>query len=269
MRSRPVHFLIITSVFLAVNISAFLYPQISYGTESKTSVQEAVEEVSGHEGELEFGLDFDFNSRYVWRGIYLSDGAVWQPYAWLTKWGITPSVWGNFVLNNEANQWKFNEVDLALTYQNKIGKLTVRPGFLYYFYPNTSFPSTGELSLYLSYPIGPFSLFTDQLFDIKEFKGAYYADFGISYKYDINAFLTFEGSVSTAWASSKFNESYFFVSKTASDNVNLNLGLVAQVASFLYVRPHLQYTVLTDTNIRDSFGEPNLFCIGVTVGANY
>jgi hypothetical protein len=219
---------------------------------------------------IDVGTDLDFVSRYVWRGIYYSDGVVWQPSAWISKWGITPSVWANYVLNNERDQWKFNEVDLNLSYQYDLAGLVIKPGFIYYLYPYNVGNSTAEASVFLSYPIVSWlKAYTTQNFDIKQFKSAYYADLGLALSKEINQYISVQAQVSMAWASSKFNNAYYYVPKTAVNNVMLNLGMIAKPLPFLYVRPHLQYFVLTNKDIRKAFDTPNLFCVGVALGATY
>jgi hypothetical protein len=219
---------------------------------------------------LDAGVEFDFVSRYVWRGIYLSDGAVWQPSAWLSKWGFTPSVWTNFVLNNETNQGEFNEIDLTLTYSYETHGFTVEPGFIYYFFPNTGVASTGEFFLTLAYQIyGPLSVFTTHYVDVKEIKGAYYGLFGIGVDQDIGELFTFSSSAAVSWGSGKHNNGYYGVSQTAANVLTFDISFNCKPHKNVYVRPHFQYGVLLDSSIRNATGEPNLFSVGVAVGYEY
>lgn len=231
---------------------------------------EGLQPEDGEDKILDAGVEFDFNSRYVWRGLYLSQGAVWQPSAWISKWGFTPSVWGNFVLNNEINQGEFNEVDLTLTYAYETHGFTVEPGFIYYLFPNTGVASTGEVSLTLAYQVyGPLSVFTSHYVDVKAFKGGYYGLFGIGIDQGIGKLFTFSSSVSTSWGSGDYNRGYFGVPEMTVDVLAIDIGLNCKPHPNVYVRPHFRYSVLLDSDIRDATGEPNLFRVGVAVGYEY
>ncbi len=58
------------------------------------------------------GVGVDLASRYLWRGIMLSPGAVAQPYAEIAKGGFTFGVWGSSSLH--AFTW--HETDLYIKY---------------------------------------------------------------------------------------------------------------------------------------------------------
>jgi hypothetical protein len=88
---------------------------------------------------FDFDLGVDFASRYIWRGLQLSDGISIQPYAEVSVGNFTLGAWG--------------------AYQN---------GF-----QGTGY--TQELDFYASYAIGPVSIgFTDYCFPIDNFSGQYF-----------------------------------------------------------------------------------------------
>jgi hypothetical protein len=61
------------------------------------------------------GVGADLASRYLWRGMMLSPGAVVQPYAEIARGGFTFGVWGSSSLH--AFTWM--ETDLYLSYDIK------------------------------------------------------------------------------------------------------------------------------------------------------
>src|SRR5688572_13068726 len=61
-----------------------------------------------------FGFETDFSSRYVWRGLTLSEGPVQQTSAWVSKGPLTYTLWSNFVLGKGDNRGRFDEVDLTI-----------------------------------------------------------------------------------------------------------------------------------------------------------
>src|SRR5436190_23293879 len=47
---------------------------------------------------LSYGVETDFSSGYVWRGLLVNDGPAMQPSAWIYRSGLTFSAWSNFPL---------------------------------------------------------------------------------------------------------------------------------------------------------------------------
>jgi uncharacterized protein (TIGR02001 family) len=97
--------------------------------------------------ETSFSADAGLNSRYVWRGILLTDGAVLQPGITFGAEGASVNVWGSMDLadaNGMAGE--FNEVDYTLDYSFAAGeRASVSVGAIAYTFPNTAFESTTEL----------------------------------------------------------------------------------------------------------------------------
>ena len=85
---------------------------------------------------LTVGLEADFASRYVWRGIALSDGPVLQPSAWVSFAGLTLTPWANIAFSDGSAPAGLNELDLTLDYSRDVFDLTVNPSFSVYLYPN-------------------------------------------------------------------------------------------------------------------------------------
>ena len=50
------------------------------------------------------GLDLDSTSRFVWRGLALSDGPAVQPSVWASAFGLTASAWGSALITNEDDR---------------------------------------------------------------------------------------------------------------------------------------------------------------------
>jgi hypothetical protein len=218
-----------------------------------------------------YGGELDFNSRYIWRGIPLSKGAVTQPSAWVSAFNFTFSVWGNFVLNNEANQGEFNEVDLILSYSREWKKITVEPLVQFYLYPNQKdAPATGEGSLKLSYPIiGPVSVFTSHTFDIVRYGGSYFGNAGLSYEHEFNSKLSLESSLSLGWGSSKFNDVYLGLSKSALNVAIYDLSLTYYPKKFVYIRPHVELSAIVDGELRNQLDDSTIVSGGLAVGMEF
>ncbi len=98
--------------------------------------------------EVSYGVDAF--SRYVWRGITLSDGPVLQPSVRLShqlakRHTLTGMVWGNVDLedgNDTAGDW--NELDLTVDYGFNARRFRLALGLKQYTFPNTGFRNTCE-----------------------------------------------------------------------------------------------------------------------------
>ncbi|HSE84271.1 MAG TPA: hypothetical protein VLB01_06965 [Thermodesulfobacteriota bacterium] len=217
-----------------------------------------------------FGTEIDFNSRYVWRGIALSEGAVMQPSVWVSAFNFTFYIWGNFVLNDEPNQGEFNEVELILYYSRGWGNITFEPFIVYYVYPNQEdVPSTAEFTLSLYYSLGSFNVFTSHTFDFVEYKGSYFGDAGLSYERQLSPSLTLEASGSLGWASSEFNSVNIGLSKNALNFAGANLSLTYYPNGFLYIRPHVELSAIVDGELRDQLEDPTILNAGVAIGLEF
>ncbi|MCX6562094.1 MAG: hypothetical protein NTU60_00665 [Candidatus Aminicenantes bacterium] len=233
-------------------------------------------------GALTYGAEFDFNSRYIWRSFAWSEGAVWQPTAWLSRSGLTFSVWGNFVLNREPNYRRFNEVDFRLSYKKEWGAFTVEPAFNIYSYPNqdkAENPMTGELELQITYDLGlgGLSLETAHFLDLWENKGGYVGEVGIQLEQEAGANLILNAAARLTFANAKFNFYYVPLDKGAVSAFILELGLTYTFSAPFYIRPHFEWNSLLDGDLKAavassswvSSGKSSLLNFGVTVGVEY
>ena len=222
------------------------------------------------ESHVSFAQEIDFTSQYVWRGFALSDGPVMQPESSLGIYDLTLNLWANFVLNDEPGQGKFTEVDPSIDYYFKLGGFEFQPSFEYYFYPNqTNSPSTGELSLWIAYTLGPVQIFTDQIVDVVRNAGAYYGDFGVQHERKLVEKLDLRVSAALGWASFQFNDLYGGVSKTALNVFLGDLELTYRPFKHLYLRPHMQVSALIDPDVRAAASDPTIVSGGLALGLTF
>ena len=220
--------------------------------------------------ELSFGVELDGNSRYVWRGLALSDGPVLQPSAWGSLAGFTLTPLANFAFREDDAPAGFNELDFTLDYNRDMFSLTVNPSFSVYIYPGqTDAPPTGELSLALSYPLGPVSVFTDHSVDLVATPGAYFGDAGLSFESDLTQSLAVEASANAGWGLARFNEANFEVNHAALNAAGADLALTWSLGSLFYLRPHAALSVLLDRELRAAVPNPLLITGGLAIGRDF
>jgi len=202
---------------------------------------------------LSFGGELDANSRYVWRGLPQSRGPAAQPSVWVSFTDFTFTPWANFVLGSEENRWKFNEVDLSVAYSKEWIGLSFEPSFAYYVYPNQpDVPATGELSLGLSYQLGPVEFSTSHTVDLFEYRGAYFGDLGLEYSRDVlNDRAGFEAGGRVGVGSSRFNDAYIGEPRFALNTAGVTVGMPVSVFGCLRVRPHAELSTVIDRALRE------------------
>jgi len=227
-----------------------------------------------------YGAEFDLNSRYVWRSLAWSEGAVWQPSVWVGISGWTFSVWSNFVLHNEPNYHQFNEFDYRISYKKEFGHLKVEPAFSIYSYPNKDRienPATAELELLASYDLGPLTLVTTHAFDVWDNRGGYIGEVGVEIEREPIASLTVIAAARLTFASARFNGYYVPLEKTAVNAFVLELGLTYDISNAVYIRPHVEWSQILDRDLKTalktstylSVGKASLFNIGIAIGLAY
>jgi hypothetical protein len=219
--------------------------------------------------ELSCGAELDGNSRYVWRGLALSDGPVLQPSAWVSLAGLTLTPWANFAFREGDARAGFNELDLTLDYSRDVSSLTVNPSFALYLYADEDAPSTGELALALSCPLGPVSVFTDHSVDLIAAPGAYYGDAGLGFERGLACGLALEASASAGWGSARFNEANIGVNRAALNTAGADLALTWSPGGAFYLRPHAALSVLLDPELRSAVPSPLLITGGLAVGRDF
>lgn len=100
---------------------------------------------------LSWGLDLDFVSKYIWRGINLNNDVSIQPNVWVSAYGFTAGLWFQ-VATEPLEDDNLEEIDLTLSYAHSFGQIGLEGGYLRYTYPGfTDVDSTNELYVIASY----------------------------------------------------------------------------------------------------------------------
>ena len=85
-------------------------------------------------------------SKYVWRGLLITDGPVIQPSVNVSHRGFVVDIWGNMDLDDvNGNEREFNEIDITLAYGGEVGPVSISGGVIHYTFPSTLLTDSTEL----------------------------------------------------------------------------------------------------------------------------
>lgn len=219
---------------------------------------------------IAFGFESDLNSKYISRGLAFSSGGVSQYSLWVTKWNLTGSLWANYDFTTRYGATALNELDPSLTLAASLGKFSFEGTALGYYYPRQpDYPSTAELSLYISYELPFIQPFMTQTLDIKEYGGAYLGEFGLGYCRDIRENISLEAASEIGWGSAKYNEANLGDSKSGLEFLSIEAELTWNLTSNLYLRPHILMSTILDSEIKALVEKPFLFGTGLAIGGEF
>jgi uncharacterized protein (TIGR02001 family) len=218
----------------------------------------AVTTAFGEEGaEKSWSIDLDttFNSKYVWRGISLTNDPVFQPTVAVSWKGFTASFWGNMDLTDINNtQWQFNEIDLTLDYSWSWDIIDFSVGVIHYIFPNIGLSATTEI--YGSVGLDVFLSPTLTVYqDVDQFNGTY-ANLSIGHTFEDvwrpreNMAMSVDLSGAVGYGSGKHNAANYGSSSAAFTDLLLALGLPLQIGEHWTVTPAVYYSILLDGRIR-------------------
>lgn len=156
---------------------------------------------------LNFTYSGGYFSRYVWRGLVVDSEPAYQSDIWLEYGPWSFNVWTTGRKPRAAWLSGSDEVDFAVYRAFSTGGLTVEPSLTYFDYAKPVGESdTVEAGLYLEYPLGQATLFSNHFADLRTAKGAYYVDLGVQMERDASSLWSWRATLGLAWANRKFND---------------------------------------------------------------
>ena len=237
-------------------------------TPAQSTDKQSVSQASESPATFTYGAETDFNSSYVWRGLLL-DGPVEQPSAWISAFGFTFTAWSNVSLTSAYGGAGLNAGSLTLAYDRDWEKLRLETALDAYMGRQSSdiaSRNTMEGSLGLSYPVGPLRIFTTHAFDVLAYRGSYFGEAGLEYERQVTKSAEFTISVRSGWASSKFNDVYIGVDKSAFNFVGAEASLTCYLGSRMYFRPHIEFSSITDRRLRGQLAPADIVTFGLAFG---
>jgi len=219
---------------------------------------------------LSVSLDTTFNSKYVWRGLLLTDDPVFEPSISIAWKGLSVNVWGNMDLTGvNGNRGDFNEVDVSVDYSmSLVGPLGGSVGMVFYTFPNTAFNSTTEFYAGLNLDV-PLSPSITAYFDVDEADGTYLtADIGHSFDLPQLAdgvTWSLDLGLGFGWGSADYNRFYFGGGGSGWTDLHSSLSLPIQLGDHWTVTPSVGYHAVLDDDLRDAVANDDNVVYGISV----
>ena len=79
-------------------------------------------------GDVEYEASGALLSHYMWRGLRLSEGGVFQPSFTVGSKGFSANIWANYQFDPNS----LTEIDFTATYAGEKGKFNYEAGFIHY-----------------------------------------------------------------------------------------------------------------------------------------
>lgn len=205
----------------------------------------------------------ELNSRYLWRGIALSEGTVYQPSLTL-GWGAwSIGGWANVEPAASVGP-RWNELDLTLAASLEWRGWTIEPSAMLYSYPGLDAPGTGELELELGRSVGRWSPYTRHSVDVLQARGAAYSALGVSVEQAVRrATLTANAEYGRGWW--RFASAYADPSLEGMNVWSAGLSATLPLAEGVSLGPHVSWNQVGNRQVRDQISGPTPFLFGVTL----
>jgi hypothetical protein len=250
-----------TALLLISFMISLLYVHTTYAQTNENTV-DAVNFAKENPNKLTGYIDMNYYRHYLWRGALWGNDDVSQPELHVDYGNFSFALCANLNLypkNLPDEFYKkkvvFDEQDIELGYQNKLGKMEYQVLLWGYFYFNQiNTPNTGELFVKLQYPVWKNTkVFTENITDIASYKGAFFNSTGLVYEKEINK-LAIEYKIFTGLGNAKFNEAYYGPRKTLLNYAGSSLNLEYSLKHNFYIAAKAEYNQYTSKQIRLATG---------------
>lgn len=183
-------------------------------------------------------------SKYVWRGIALSNGLALQPSVDVNIGSLNVNMWSNIDMDpmKTKESASYNETDLTIGYALPVEAADLSIGYIYYAVGNPS-NDTQEIFLSMSKGFGPVTPYLNLNYDINVGSGLF-AVLGADYSKDLN-----EKAALTAGASISYsmNNGMMLVDSAGKEtsglyNAEIGVSLDYTVSELVTISPMVRYT---------------------------
>jgi len=216
----------------------------------------------------------DVVSKYVWRGMLLTDDPVVQPGLTLSGYGLSLNVWGSVDLtdlneNDIDAEYRLQELDYTASYAiSPMEGLDLEGGFIWYTFPGTVFDDTGEVYGSVALSSIPLSPTLTVYYDVDEVEG-YYGTFALGHSFELTEALSLDLGASIAYADEEYNEAYFGVDDDGLNDLALSASLSYTVNEYVAVSATVGYSEILDNDIEDTMDDSDHTTVGLNITFSY
>jgi len=213
--------------------------------------------------------DITVASKYVWRGLILTDDPVLQPSLTVDYKALNLNVWGNTDLTDvNGTSGETNELDYTLSYSFSVNKVNLTLGVIQYTFPHTDIEPTTEIygSAGMDMLLSP----TVSVYYDSDEVGGLYGTVGISHSFALGEVykgiapsLDLSGSI--GYATSNWNEGYYGVNSSGLVDLLLTAGLAIPIDEHLSVGPFVSFSHVIDSELQDAVDDDNATFFGATL----
>ena len=213
--------------------------------------------------------DVTVASKYVWRGLRLTDDPVLQPSLTVDYKGLGLNIWANTDLTDvNGTPGQTNELDYTLSYSFAVDKAELSFGVIQYTFPHTSFEPTTEIygTATMDYLLSP----TATIYWDTDEVGGVYATLGIGHSFPlgdlyrgISPSLDLSGSI--GYATSNWNKGYYGVNSSGLVDLLLTAGFAIPIDDHLSTGLFVSFSSVVDSDLRDAVDNNQTTSFGATL----
>lgn len=211
--------------------------------------------------------ELDVNDRYLWRGIALSEGTVYQPSATLARGEWSLGAWANVDPNALGQDW--NEFDLTLGAAHEWRGWSLEPSALLYAYPGVGEPATAELQLLVGRTYGEWSASTRHSVDVLDARGAAYSALTIGFEHTLARRVALSASAEYGRGWWRFASRYADASLEGMNVLSGGVAASIPVTEGLSLRPHAGWNQVGNRAVRDHISGPRPFTFGIAFAREF
>lgn len=217
------------------------------------------------------GMDNAFLSKYVWRGLNVTDDPVWQPAVWASYKNFTLNVWGNMDLTDiNGNDGEFNEVDITVDYSWNWDKVHCSVGAIRYEFPNTAFKGTTEAYGAVGYDM-LLQPTVSVYYDFDEADG-FYGTLGVAHSFEIPKIvepvsMSLDLSAKIGVATKNWNNFYYGADHTAFVDFVTSASLPVAIGDNVTIAPTISYSTVVDKTLSSKAANDHEIIWGVVLSA--
>ena len=218
----------------------------------------------------DLSADVGLFSKYLWRGLVVTDGPVLQPAASVGMSGMTIGVWANADLDDANDRsGEVTEVDAWVGYGMNLALVDVEAGVLHYGYPDAEGDTT---ELYATGSVGVLLSPTLSLYRDVDAVDGFYANLAVSHGLALSPATTVDLAAAIGTGDDSHNEAYYAGAGAGATDFSLSASWTWNPAPLLSITPQVTYvTLLGDaSDAMDTAGaDTDALAFGVSAGFSF